>query len=86
MNLWGINYDAKYAFGNDILDDTYSGLCFDEEGNYWNDDLYYESSSSYVRVNGDFPKNSAADIVDDFNYKRSICNRILKTDYFDVIK
>ncbi|MBR3227770.1 MAG: sulfatase-like hydrolase/transferase, partial [Erysipelotrichaceae bacterium] len=86
MNLWGINYDAKYAFGNDILDDTYSGLCFDEEGNYWNDDLYYESSSNYVRVNGDFPKNSAADIVNDFNYKRSICNRILKTDYFDVIK
>lgn len=82
MNLWGIDYDNKYAFGHDILDDDYTGFSFDANGNYWNGDFYFNSSNSTITTYNNYSEESAREIVNDFNEKREICKEILKIDYF----
>lgn len=82
MNLWDFDYDNKYAFGNDILDPSYSGFCFDVNGNCWNNDFYYSAvDGSIVTYNG-YSKEEAEKIVNDFNKKREICKETLIVDYF----
>ena len=82
MNLWDIDYDSKYAFGNDILDPSYGGFCFDINGNCWNNDFYYSAvDGSIVTYNG-YSKEEAEKIVNDFNKKREICKETLIVDYF----
>lgn len=82
MNLWGIDYNDEYAFGHDILDDEYRGFCFDANGNYWNNDFYFNSSNSTITTYNNYSEESAREIVNDFNEKREICKEILKIDYF----
>ena len=82
MNLWDIDYDSKYAFGNDILDGSYSGFCFDVNGNYWNDDFYYNAVDGTIVTYNGYSKTSAQEIVDEFNKKREICKETLIVDYF----
>ena len=84
MNLWDISYENKYAFGNDILDDSYSGLCFDANGNIYNGDFYYNATNNDISVYNNYDKAKAEIIVDDFNKKRDICKKILKADYFAI--
>ncbi len=82
MNLWDIDYDSEYAFGYDVLDDDYSGFCFDANGNYWNSDFYFNSSNNTITTYNGYSEDSAREIVNDFNKKREICKEILKIDYF----
>ncbi len=82
MNLWDIDYDNEYAFGNDILDDDYSGFSFDANGNYWNSDFYFNSSNNTITTYNGYSEDSAREIVNNFNEKREICKEILKIDYF----
>lgn len=82
LNLWGIDYESKDAFGHDIMDDNYDGLSFDINGNIWNSNLYYDSTSSEIETYNGYSADKAQVIVDDFIKKRDICKKILKIDYF----
>lgn len=82
MNLWGIDYNDEYAFGHDILDDEYRGFCFDANGNYWNNDFYFNSTNNAITTYNGYSEDSAREIVNDFNKKREVCKEILKIDYF----
>lgn len=82
MNLWDIDYNYEYAFGHDILDDEYRGFCFDANGNYWNNDFYFNSTNNAITTYNGYSEDSAREIVSDFNKKREICKEILKIDYF----
>lgn len=82
MNLWDIDYESKYAFGNDIFDESYRGFCFDANGNYWNSDFYFNSSNNTITTYNGYSEDSAREIVNNFNEKREICKEILKIDYF----
>lgn len=82
MNLWDIDYESKYAFGNDIFDESYRGFCFDANGNYWNSDFYFNSSNNKITTYNGYSEDSAREIVNNFNEKREICKEILKIDYF----
>lgn len=82
MNLWGIDYNDEYAFGHDILDDEYRGFCFDANGNYWNNDFYFNSTNNTITTYNGYSEDSAREIVNDFNKKREVCKEILKIDYF----
>lgn len=82
MNLWGIDYNDEYAFGHDILDDEYRGFCFDANGNYWNNDFYFNSTNNAIATYNGYSEDSAREIVNDFNKKREVCKEILKIDYF----
>lgn len=82
MNLWDIDYESKYAFGNDIFDEVYRGFCFDANGNYWNSDFYFNSSNNTITTYNGYSEDSAREIVNNFNEKREICKEILKIDYF----
>lgn len=82
MNLWDIDYESKYAFGNDIFDEGYRGFCFDANGNYWNSDFYFNSSNNTITTYNGYSEDSAREIVNNFNEKREICKEILKIDYF----
>lgn len=82
MNLWGIDYNDEYAFGHDILDDEYRGFCFDANGNYWNNDFYFNSTNNAITTYNGYSEDSAREIVNNFNEKREICKEILKIDYF----
>lgn len=81
-NLWDIKYDAKYSFGNDILDPNYEGFAFDSNGNYWNSNFYYDSSTSTITTYNGYSESKAQSLVDQFNEEREICKKILKIDYF----
>lgn len=82
MNLWDIDYESKYAFGNDIFNESYRGFCFDANGNYWNSDFYFNSSNNTITTYNGYSEDSAREIVNNFNEKREICKEILKIDYF----
>lgn len=82
MNLWGIDYNDDYAFGHDILDDDYRGFCFDANGNYWNNDFYFNSTNNAITTYNGYSEDSAREIVNDFNKKREVCKEILMIDYF----
>lgn len=82
MNLWGIDYNDDYAFGHDILDDNYRGFCFDANGNYWNNDFYFNSTNNAITTYNGYSEDSAREIVNDFNKKREVCKEILMIDYF----
>lgn len=82
MNLWDIDYESMYAFGNDIFDEGYRGFCFDANGNYWNSDFYFNSSNNTITTYNGYSEDSAREIVNNFNEKREICKEILKIDYF----
>lgn len=73
MNLWGIDYNDEYAFGHDILDDEYRGFCFDANGNYWNNDFYFNSTNNAITTYNGYSEDSAREIVNDFNKKREVC-------------
>lgn len=82
MNLWGIDYNDDYVFGHDILDDDYRGFCFDANGNYWNNDFYFNSTNNAITTYNGYSEDSAREIVNDFNKKREVCKEILMIDYF----
>ncbi len=82
MNLWDFDYDNKYAFGNDILDDSYRGFAFDANGNCWNNDFYYNSTDASITTYNGYSEGIAWNIVNDFNKKREICKETLIVDYF----
>lgn len=82
MNLWDIDYDSEYAFGNDILDPSYGGFCFDINGNCWNNDFYYNSTDGSIVTYNGYSETSAQDIVNEFIKKREICKETLIVDYF----
>ena len=81
-NLWDIDYENKYAFGNDVLDDDYDGFCFDANGNYWNGGFYYDANSDNITTKDNYSNDKAQLLIEEFETKRSICNKILKIDYF----
>lgn len=85
-NLWGIDYNHKYTFGEDILDSSYDGFAFDANGNYWNSDFYYDSSTSNITTYNGYSEQDAQNIIGEFNKKREICKEILKIDYFALDK
>ena len=66
------------------MDDSYSGLCFDANGNIYNGDFYYNATNNDISVYNNYDKAKAEIIVDDFNKKRDICKKILKVDYFAI--
>ena len=82
MNLWDINYDSKYAFGNDILSDSYDGFSFDSNGNCWNNNFYYDSLNNSITTYNGYSDELAYSVVNEFNKKREICKETLKIDYF----
>ncbi len=82
MNLWDFNYDNKYAFGNDIFDNSYRGFAFDANGNCWNNDFYYNSTDASITTYNGYSEDDAWNIVNDFNRKREICKETLIVDYF----
>ena len=82
MNLWDFDYESKYAFGNDILDNSYRGFAFDANGNCWNNDFYYNSTDVTITTYNGYNEDDAWDIVNDFNKKREICKKTLIVDYF----
>lgn len=81
-NLWNIDYDSKYAFGHDILDPNYEGYTFDVNGNYWNENFSYSSSTGQITTYNGYSEANAQAIVEQMNKKREICKEILKIDYF----
>lgn len=81
-NLWDIDYDTKYAFGKDILDDSYTGFAFDANGDYWNSSFYYNSSSGQTTIYDATSSGEIDSLINEFNKKRDICSKILKMDYF----
>lgn len=81
-NLWDIDYDANYAFGNDILNPNYDGFAFDANGNYWNNNFYYDSGTNQITTYNGYSENEAQSLITEFNRKREICKEILKIDYF----
>lgn len=86
VTFGGIDYDARYVFGNDILGPDYDGFAFDANGNYWNSNFYYDSSSGTITTNNGYSEEEARNLINDFNKKREICKEILKIDYFSLDK
>ncbi len=82
MNLWDFDYENKYAFGNDIFDNSYRGFAFDANGNCWNNDFYYNSTDASITTYNGYSEAEAWNIVNDFNKKREICKETLIVDYF----
>ena len=82
MNLWDFDYDSKYAFGSDALDESYRGFAFDANGNCWNNDFYYNSTDATITTYNGYSEDDAWNIVNDFNRKREICKETLIVDYF----
>ncbi len=86
MNLWDISYESKYAFGSDILSDSYDGLSFDSNGNCWNSNFYYSSITGDIDTYNNYSEDRALSIVSDFIKKREICKESLKLDYFKKVE
>ena len=82
LNLWNIEYDSKYMFGNDIFDSSYDGFSFDVDGNYFNSNFQYNSLEDQVDVLGTYSLDKANQLISEFDKKREICKKILQTDYF----
>jgi len=81
LNMFGLDYDVKNAFGYDIFDEDYIGYFFDVNGTIKSEDFIYDYANG-LSVYNDMSEEMAKEWIDKFLEIKRISSYIIETDYY----
>ena len=82
-NLFGLEYDTRTTFGNDIFNENYNGFYFNNFGDYYTDNYYYNSNNDSLELfNTSMTEEEARKELNEFILRLNVARTIIETDFF----